>query len=181
MACPDIEEIKKADCLNNTGGLELKISVWQSADRSAMEFNKETWTYDTITFGDLTPVVPVTVSYHKNTANLEQSGEGDEETANNTNEVTLSVTINSQDVDKSRAISIMASGQRELDIALAYNNGTKWFLPNMILKSYTASSGATKKDGSNYVLTFTAEYDGLVGGLEDAVFEKLITEGTTEP
>lgn len=179
MACPDIEDIEKADCLNNTGGLGLEIAVWQSKDRTAMDFDPLTWLYDNIEFGSSPNILPVIVGFHKNTATLTQTAEGDEGTANSTNEVSLSITVNSQDTDKSRAISVMAAGQRELDIALSYKNGTKWFLPNMVLKSFTGNSGATQKDGSNYVLTFTGEMEALAGGLMDADYENLITNGKT--
>lgn len=185
MACPDILDIEKQECLNNSGGLGLTINVWQSKDRSAMIFNDTTGVYDQVEFDDggspATLIVPKSITFHKNTANLVQSGAGEEATANNTNTATLSITINYQDYLKSRAISIMAGGQRELDIAFAHNNGTKWFMPNTVLKSYEANSGTLKADGSNYVLNFTGEYDELIGGLEDADYELLVTTGSTIP
>ena len=183
MACPDIIDIEKAECLNNVGGLELSLSVWQSKDREKMVGDKTlTWTYTALEFSDgasPTPalITPVTISYHKKTANLMQSAEGDEATANSTNVVTLSVTINAQEYLKSKAISIMSAGQRNLDVALAYKNGTKWFLPDMILKGVVADSGTESVNGSNYVLTFTAEYDSLALGIEDADFETLVSTG----
>lgn len=185
MACADIIDIEKQDCANNIGGLEISVSMWQSKDRQKMVFDKDTWKYTDIEFSDgdtSTPalILPVTIGFHKKTANLTQSMEGDIATANSTNVATLSLTINNQDFDKSRAISIMASGQRELDIALAYNNGKKWFLPNVVLRTTEANSGTEKTDGSNYVLTFEGEYDELVGGLDDAAFDALITTGSTD-
>ena len=184
MACADIIDIKKQDCLNNTGGLEIQVSMWQSKDRKLLTFDKDTWKYTAITYDDgATPtptlIEPVRISFHKKTANLTQSMEGDIATANSTNIATLSLTINNQDFEKSRAISIMASGQRELDIALAYNNGKKWFLPNVVLKTTESNSGTEKSDGSNYVLTFEGEYEALIGGLDDADYEELISTGST--
>lgn len=184
MACADIIDIEKQDCLNNTGGLEISVSMWQSKDRTTMVFDKDTWKYTKVEFddGDTPPVLiePVTISFHKKTANLVQSMEGDIATSNSTNVATLSLTINNQDFEKSRAISIMASGQRELDIALAYNNGKKWFLPNVVLRTTESNSGTEKSDGSNYVLTFEGEYDALIGGLEDEDYLQLISTGSTE-
>ncbi len=184
MACADIIDIEKQDCLNNIGGLEISVSMWQSKDRQKMVFDKSTWKYTDIEFSDgATPaelIKPVSIGFHKKTANLTQSMEGDIATANSTNVATLSLTINNQDFDKSRAISIMASGQRELDIALAYNNGKKWFLPNVVLKTTESNSGTEKTDGSNYVLTFEGEYEALVGGLENTLFDALISTGSTE-
>ena len=150
-----------------------------------MTFDKDTWKYTGIQYDDgATPtpalIPPVTISFHKKTANLTQSMEGDIATANSTNIATLSLTINNQDFEKSRAISIMASGQRELDIALAYNNGKKWFLPNVVLKTTESNSGTEKSDGSNYVLTFEGEYEALIGGLDDADYEQLISTGSTD-
>lgn len=179
MACPELINIEKTACLNNQGGLELFISVWKSEDRSAMVFDTATWTYTSISFG-VTPSfkLPVSVEFHRDTASLKQSGAGSVETSNSTNTVTLIVTINAQDFLKSKGINAMAEGMQELDVALSYKNGVKWFLPNVQMTTYEANSGVKRADGSNYVLTFTAEYSQLVGGLEDADFASLISTGS---
>lgn len=182
MACPELEDIERAECLNNVGGLELSISVWKSKHRkTGSTIDVDEWVFTLLEYEDPTPTLklPVTVSYHKDTATLTQSMAGEVATANSTNTVTLSVTINAQDFDKSRAINNMAVGQQGLDIALAYKNGTKWILTDMQLLTVDANSGATSSEGSNYVLTFTGEFSHLLYGIEDSDFEQLVSTGST--
>ena len=178
LICPPIQNIDKDGCLNNIGGNKLTMYVFSTDERLSMTEDKTNWVIDSIEYKNgSTASVPVSISYHKNTAALTESAAGVAETANQTNTVTVTITVNNRQYNKSKSISILGAGQRELDLIVQQNNGTNWFIPNATLTGTETASGATRADGSNYVLTFTAELDELAFGIESADLTSLLTTG----
>lgn len=178
--CPTLIAIEKDGCLSNAGGLKLKAYILPSEFRTGLVYEAD-YTIKEVEYVDnTTPVLPVSISFHKNTATLAESMAGTAETANSTNTVTVSITVNNRQYNKSKAINILGAGQRELDLVIEQNNGTAWFVPNATL-SVESATGAVRADGSNYVLTFTAELDDLVRGIKAVDVEELITTGKIEP
>lgn len=179
IICPTLTSIEKDECLNNIGGLKLKVSVFESKFRTVMTTDDLTGTISALTYEDVSaPVLPISITFHKNTATLTESNAGTAETANQTNTVTVSITVNNREYKKSRALTILGAAQRELDLVVSQANGTNWLVPNAVLTVVDSASGAVKGDGSNYVLTFTAELDSLVYGIEDVDVATLISTGT---
>ena len=174
--CPTLIAIEKDGCLSNAGGLKLKAYIFPSEYRAELVYGTDYTIEDIEYIDNVTPVLPISISFHKNTATLTESMAGTAETANSTNTVTVSITVNNRQYNKSKAINILGAGQRELDLVIEQNNGTAWLVTNATL-SVESATGAVRADGSNYVLTFTAELDDLVHGIKSADVETLITTG----
>lgn len=180
--CPALKNILKDDCLNNTGGLKLKALVFPSELRAEYDVDVSGETLESIlytddgTTGGLTGVTGTIISFHKNTGTLAESLASDAAIANTTNTITVAITVNNRSYAKSSAISIMAAGGREIDLFITQNNGTIWFIPDATL-SVESTVGATRAEGSNYVLTFTSEQAQLVYGVEPTDFADLEANG----
>lgn len=175
--CPSLTNITKDTCLNNIGGLKLTAYVFPTDTRDGLSYDDSTWTVNAVEYTNGTAVLPISIEFHKNTATFVQSAAGTIETQNSTNTVTVSITVNNKSYLKSKAINVLAAGQREIDLVIQLNNHTNWFVPNAILTQTDTNSGAAKTDGSNYVLTFTAELDTLAYGIEASDFDTLISTG----
>lgn len=177
--CPTIISINKESCLNNVGGLKLEAYIFPSENRTALTYDNIDWVLSALEYTNgSNPLLPISIQFHKNTANFTESAAGAVETTNSTNTVTLSITVNNRQYEKSKAINILGAGMRELDIIVSQKNGTNWFIPEAILTQTDSTSGTLKTDGSNYVLTFTAELDTLMYGIEDGDLQSLITTGS---
>lgn len=177
--CPTLQSIDVDKCGITSGGLKLKLYIFPSEYRKSMTANVTDWVVDSLEYVDnSTPVLPVSITYHRNTANFEENAEGTIETATQSNTVTISITVNNRQYKKSQAISILGASLRELDLIVSQNNGTNWFIPNAILTVANSNSGTLKSDGSNYVLTFVAELDQLQYGIESTDVETLISTGS---
>jgi hypothetical protein len=177
--CKSLVSINKDKCLNNIGGLKLTAYVFPSEDRILESRDEDLGIMTSLEYNDGSyPVLPITISYHKNTANFKEGLAGVIETSNQTNTMTLSITVNNRSYDKSRSISILSAGGREVDIIISQNNGTNWYLPEMIMINVDSDTGTVRTDGSNYVLTFTNDISDLVYGIEDADLADLISTGT---
>ncbi len=178
--CVALKNILKDDCLNNIGSLVGEILVFDSADRGTItvDANDETYTAMSYATGSPSvPVLPAIVTFHKDSATFEETSEVDGVLVNAVNTVTLTVTLNSRAYTKSAALSIMGSSGRELDVVFRQKSGTNWVILGATLK-VDSKVGATKKEGSTYTLTFTAEVDRLVYGIDSADYETLKTTGS---
>lgn len=178
--CPPLIGIDR-NCSNNVGGMKTKVYIFPSEKRSALSLDSTDYVVDEVTYVDgSNPVLPVTLSFHKDTANLTESAANTATTANSTNTITLSLTINNRQYSKSKSISILGAGGRELDIYIQQHNGTNWYIKDAIMTTTESTTGVLKADGSNYVLTFTTEEDSLIYGVEDVALASLITTGKIE-
>lgn len=160
------------DCSNALGGIDQKIYINDS----------ENVDYDGATFstGEITAISLGTASvsfevveFRKNLATL------NEDYANNPDgavvfEQTLVLPIHGRDASKSHKISVMASGQRELDIIIPQNDGGYVYLRQATLTTVGDGTGAAKADGSKYTLTFTAQSENLAYFIDGDLIAALI-------
>lgn len=160
------------DCSNALGGIDQKIYINDS----------ENVDYDGATFstGEITAISLGTASvsfevveFRKNLATL------NEDYANNPDgavvfEQTLVLPIHGRDASKSHKISVMASGQRELDIIVPQNDGGYVYLRQATLTTVGDGTGAAKADGSKYTLTFTAQSENLAYFIDGDLISALI-------
>lgn len=160
------------DCSNALGGINQKIYINDSANVD----------YDvaTITDGEITALALTTlgtefevIEFRKNLATL------NEDYANNPDgavmfEQTLVIPIHGRDAAKSNKISVMAAGQRELDIIVPQNDGGYVYLRQATLTTVADGTGAAKADGSKYTLTFTAQAENMAYFIDEALITTLI-------
>ena len=154
--CSALSSIER-DCSNALGGIDQRIYINDSAN---VNFAGATFSggtaSGTITALDLESAAPEfeIVEFRKNLATLT------EEYANNPDgavmfEQTLVIPIHGRDASKSAKISVMASGQRELDIIIPQNDGGYVYLREATLTAVGDGTGAAKGDGSKYTLTLS--------------------------
>lgn len=169
--CGALDSITR-DCSNALGGIDQRIYINDS----------ENVDYDGATFsnGEITNISLGTASitfevveFRKNLATL------NEDYANNPDgavvfEQTLVIPIHGRDASKSHKISVMASGQRELDIIIPQNEGGYVYLRQATLTTVGDGTGAAKADGSKYTLTFTAQSENLAYFIDGDLIASLI-------
>ena len=169
--CDALKAIER-DCSNALGGINQKIYINDSANVD----------YDaaTISDGEITTLALTTlgtefevIEFRKNLATL------NEDYANNPDgavmfEQTLVIPIHGRDAAKSNKISVMAAGQRELDIIIPQNDGGYVYLRQATLTTVADGTGAAKADGSKYTLTFTAQAENLAHFIDEDIIAALI-------
>lgn len=182
--CKPLQSIMADFCLNNKGGLKQEVLVFPSISRSETDFviSSGDTVVETIKYTDDATssgatVAPAKLTFHKNTATFSEDLAQDAASANQTNTITLTITLNNRAYAKSAALSVFAAGGRELDVYFSQRNGTNWMIPNATL-AINSTVGATRQEGSSYVLTFTCEEDQLVYGVEDADYLLLAENGS---
>ena len=74
---------------------------------------------------------------------------------------TVTIPIHSRDAAKSRRISILAEGQRELALIVEAANGSFVYFRNVQLTSIADGSGAARTEASKYTIVFTGEQENL--------------------
>lgn len=169
--CDALSSIER-DCSNALGGINQKIYINDSANVD----------YDaaTITDGEITSLALTTlgtefevIEFRKNLATLNEDYTNDPDGAV-VFEQTLVIPIHGRDAAKSNKISVMAAGQRELDIIVPQNEGGWVYLRQATLTTVADGTGAAKADGSKYTLTFTAQSETLAYFIDEALISDLI-------
>lgn len=156
--CEKLNSILR-DCSNALGGINQQILF---NDSKNVDFEGAVITDHEITTLNLESGADgfEVVEFRKNLATL------NEDYANNPDgavmfEQTLVIPIHGRDASKSKKISVMAAGQRELDIIIPQNDGGYVYLRQATLTTVADGTGAAKADGSKYTLTFTAQSEEL--------------------
>lgn len=74
-------------------------------------------------------------------------------------EVKTTLVFHRREAAKSRALTILAEGQRYLDIVYKDANGTQWYIEDAQLDGGAEETGTARGDGSKYTVTFMAQMD----------------------
>lgn len=156
--CEKLESINR-DCSNALGGINQEILI---NDSSNVDFDGATITDHEITSLDLETGADgfEVIEFRKSLATLNEDYASDPDGAV-VFEQTLVIPIHGRDASKSKKISVMAAGQRELDIIVPQNDGGYVYLRKATLTTVADGTGAAKADGSKYTLTFTAQSENL--------------------
>jgi hypothetical protein len=155
LNCANLEDILR-DCENNIGGIDRKIYINDSENVTGSTVIASAHTISVTTNGTNFE----TIEFRKNLAMYDEPY-----TRNDDGAViytpTITIPIHGRDADKSRKISLIAAGQREVDIIVPTNDGRFVYFPNMQLQSVADGSGANKADGSKYTLVFDGQAEQL--------------------
>jgi hypothetical protein len=84
------------------------------------------------------------------------------------------IPIHGRDAAKSRKISILAEGQRYLDIIAEDNKGQDIYFEEMQLSAVADGSGAAKTEASKYTITFTGESENLSYYVDPSIIAGLL-------
>lgn len=168
--CEALKAIKR-DCSNALGGIDQRIWINSSEN---VDFDGATIADHIITSLDLLSSADSfeVIEFRKNLATLTEEYASDPDGAVMFDQ-TLVIPIHGRDAAKSETISIIASGQRVVDIIIPQNDGGYVYLREATLSAVGDGTGAAKKDGSKYTLTFTAESEMLAYYIDADILSSL--------
>lgn len=154
MSCNTIESILKG-CDTNSGGIyEVYINDQDNITGTTVNTSAHTITGIT-TNGTLYE----TFQFKRNIGNLVVSPAIDLANGSTYYPATLSLIFHKREASKSRALQILAEGQRYLSIIVKDANGKYWYIDYAQLNGGDEDSGTAKADGSKYTVTFLADLD----------------------
>lgn len=147
------------DCSNNLGGINQRIYI---NDSTNIDWDEMVSSDGVITSLALTQSGTEfsTIEFRKNIANFTETYTLDNDGAVMYDQ-TLVLSIHGRDATKSNKISVIASGQREVDIIIPDNGGGLIYMRKANLSEVGEGTGTEKREGSKYSLTFTAESEVL--------------------
>lgn len=159
LICSDLESILKA-CESAVGGLNQVIYINDSTevDFDAFTLDAPTHTYTALALEGTVPFEKI--EFRKNLATLSEDYALEADGSVLFTQ-TLVIPIHGRDAAKSRKISLIAAGQRNVDIIVVQNDGGLVYLREAQLSTIADGTMAEKKSGSKYTLTFTAESEQL--------------------
>jgi hypothetical protein len=154
--CEDIEGIDR-DCTTDIGGLNqvVYINDSENVDFEAFVVDALDETYTTLALEASAPVFEA-IEFRKNIASFSEAYTLAPDGAVLFTQ-TLVLSIHGRDASRSRKISLLAAGQRDVDIIVLDNNGQYVYMRGANLMSVADGTGTAKADGAKYTLTFTAE------------------------
>lgn len=169
--CGPLEAINR-DCGNALGGINQRIYI-NSSDN--VEYEGATITEHEITSLDILSGSNgfEVIEFRKNLATLSEDYTSAPDGAVMFTQ-TLMIPIHGRDAAKSEKISIIAAGQREVDIIIPSNEGGYVYLRQATLTTVADGTGAAKSDGSKYTLTFTAESEELANYIDEGLIDNII-------
>jgi hypothetical protein len=153
MACNTLTSILKG-CSNNQGGI---FSVWinDSANVTAQGINL---TAHTITATTTSPKFTA-FEFNRNVGSSTVEPKIDLINGSTYYEVKTTLVFHRREAAKSRALQILAEGQRFLDIMYLDANGEYWYISDAQLDGGAEETGVARGDGSKYTVTFMAQMD----------------------
>ena len=171
MNCESLNSIQR-DCSSAIGGIRPKIYIGDSnaVDWEGATFDSiEEFLIETLTTSEAFEEI----EFRNNVGSLEETYSLDNDGAI-VFEQTLSLPIHGRDASKSRKITVMASGQRLLDIVVQQNDGKYVYLREVTLSEVGEGTGTEKTEGSKYALTFTGQSEHLSYFIDKDAIEGLV-------
>lgn len=149
MACTTLTSITKS-CSNNQGGI---YSVYiNDADNVVVTASASTHQILTAT---ASPKF-TSFEFSRNVGSVTTDPKIDLINGSTYYETKVTLVFNRREASKSRALQILAEGQRFLDIIFLDTNGIYWFIQDAQLDGGTEETGTARADGSKYNVTFMA-------------------------
>jgi hypothetical protein len=167
--CNSLEGILKG-CDNNAGGIYEAYFIDQDSV-TGVTVNATAHTITAIgTIEDFTPF-----QFKRNVGNLVVSPTIDLVNGSTFYTSTLTLAFHKREGIKSRALQILAEGQRYLGVIIKDANGKYWYLDYAQLNGGDEESGTAKADGSKYTVTFVAEMDNRPYEVDSTIIAALIS------
>jgi len=151
MACNNLNSILKS-CDNNVGGIyNIYINDTDNIVSETISTTAHTITAISATT-DFT-----TFEFKRNVGNVSIEPTIDLINGSTFYTATVSLVFHRREASKSRALTILAEGQRYLNMIFLDANGLYWYVDHAQLNGGTEETGTAKADGSKYTVTFVAE------------------------
>lgn len=169
--CADLESIL-ANCeFNPIGGIDQRIYINDSSNISDAAFTLSGAAH---TITALTAATDFEIiEFRKNLAQLDEPFTRADDGATIFTP-TLTIPVHGRDAQKSRKISLIAAGQREVDIIVPQNDGGYVYLRKMQLASVADGTMANKADASKYTLVFDGQAEHLSYFITEAAVNSVI-------
>lgn len=151
MNCNTLQSILKS-CGNNQGGV---FSVYINDTDNVTGTTVDT-TAHTVT-AIATTVDFTSFEFNRNVGSLAVEPKIDLINGSTYYEAKLTLVFHRREAAKSRALTILAEGQRYLDAIILDANGLYWYVDHMQLDGGAEESGTARADGSKYTVTFMAQ------------------------
>ena len=151
MACNNLNSILKS-CSNNVGGIyniyinDTDNIVSETVSTTAHTITAISATTDFTTF-----------EFKRNVGNVSIEPTIDLINGSTFYTATVSLVFHRREASKSRALTILAEGQRYLNMIFLDANGLYWYVDHAQLSGGAEETGTAKADGSKYTVTFVAE------------------------
>ncbi len=160
-------------CDNNTGGIK---AIYIAPTEYVSGATLVNGTITGITMSGASKFT--SIYFNKNSANYIEDGPNNLEAGSFVNSITLTLTIPRREVAKRNAISLIASGQRDVKLILLDFNGLYWYMGYENSANLTLigeGSGSAKADGSKYSLTFLAEETQLMPEVSSGIISGIVS------
>jgi len=168
MACTTLTSITKS-CSNNQGGI---FSVYIN-DTDNVTITASASTYQ-ITGASASPKF-TPFEFSRNVGSVAIEPTIDLINGSTYYEATLTLVFHRREAAKSRALQILAEGQRYLDIIFLDANGVYWYLDHAQLSGGTEETGTARADGSKYTVTFIAQMENRPYEISKTLVTNIIT------
>ena len=167
MACTALTSIIKS-CSNNQGGI-FSVFINDTENITEMTVDQATHTISAITAS------PSYVAYDfkRNVGNVTVEPMIDLINGSTYYEATMTLVFHRREAAKSRALTILAEGQRYLDIIFLDANGQYWYLDHAQLTGGSEETGTARADGSKYTVTFVAQMENRPFLVDPKIYPEL--------
>lgn len=153
MACSTINTILKS-CSNNQGGI---FTVYVNDTDNVSNFTYATSSTSWNITGLTASPKFTAFEFNRNVGNLVVEPKIDLINGSTYYEAKITLVFHRREASKSRALTILAEGQRFLDFIILDANGIYWYVDHAQLDGGTEETGTTRADGSKYNVTFMAQ------------------------
>jgi phage-related protein len=169
MACTSIASIIK-DCENNNGGIyEMLITDQDNVLTTTVDSGdyEVTAITKTVAFNE--------IEFKRYVGNYVEDLVSSNENGSQVVTATITLNLHRRDGAKSKALKILAEGNRYLAIILKDGNNKYWYFPYMQLTAAGEGSGQAKADGSKYSVTFVGENEQYAYTVDSTIIAGLLT------
>jgi hypothetical protein len=168
MACTTIESIAKG-CENNLGGI-YEMLITDQDNVTGTTVDGVNWEVTAITKVD--PFEQI--EFKRYVGNYVEDLVSSNENGSQVVTATITLMLHRRDGAKSKALKILAEGNRYLAIILKDGNGKYWYFPYCQLTAGGEGSGQAKADGSKYSVTFVAENEQYAYEVDSTIIAGLL-------
>jgi hypothetical protein len=170
MSCVSFSGGISLNCENNIGSL---THVYLTDFDNVVTVTESGGTVSAITMASASYFYEF--EFNRNSASLQEDLTKSVEAGSAFFTQTVTMTIPRRDVAKRNVLALLT--QRDLAVIVKDGNGFYWLIgrtDGAYLSEQTSTSGATKADGSNYVLTLIAEELNQAPAVADAVIPTIL-------
>lgn len=154
--CTTLNTISKS-CSNNQGGI-FSVLIQDSNNITAVGASASGTDWIVNTFTRTGPTAS-SFEFNRNVGSSTVDAKIDLVNGSTYYEVKTTLVFHRREAAKSRALTILAEGQRFLDIVYLDANNVYWYIEDAQLDGGAEETGTARGDGSKYTVTFMAQMD----------------------